>query len=127
MDQIGSQLNSTDNSDFGAYLIDLLGSEDLYIKSSNRKSKTQKLLDKYQKELTKKANNSERWARFSKYLKVKLNKNKRVIVYIDGNSFIKEQIKLLEYGTLDEVANPLMRISEEEFNSDFETKRMLTL
>lgn len=127
MDQASSQLNSSADIELGSYVMNLLDLEQALPRLVRGKTSTQRLIDGYQKTLTKKATRDGQWIKFADYLRVGITKNKKITVYIDGPDEVENEANLLEYGTPDSVANPLMRVSEEEFNADFDAKRMLRL
>lgn len=93
-------------------------------KISRKNVKFEKLIDNYQKQLLKKAIESPEWYPYAKYLKVRLENKVSIRVEFAGPKYLEDIIKLIEYGSGDSVASPLMRVSEAEFNSDFEAKRM---
>lgn len=127
MDQASSQLNSSADIELGSYVMNLLDLEQALPRLVRGKTSTQRLIDGYQKTLTKKATRDGQWIKFADYLRVGITKNKKITVYIDGPDEVENEANMLEYGTPDSVANPLMRVSEEEFNADFDAKRMLRL
>jgi hypothetical protein len=123
-----SQLGSSESSYFGLHLAELAGFE-LPVQSKTRKKpSTARLLDKYQDDLKRRADSSYEWKEFADYLAVDTSKyGGRIIVFIDGPESVREKALLLEYGTPDTVANPLMRVAEAEFNEDFQRARMFGL
>jgi hypothetical protein len=119
-----SQSGYSDISYLGSYVADLLGFDKVITKVTKRKSKTDLLLDKYRKILRFRALSSYEWQEFVDYLRVDKVEGNRIVVSIDAPTHIEDRINLLEYGTPGNVANPLMRVAEAEFNDDFELKRM---
>lgn len=122
-----SQLHNASSHDLGLYLAGLSGFYDALPTTNKILGNEDSLLKKYQEILTREAASSYDWNKFSEYLKVAKTKSNRVVVYIDGIDDLVERANLLEYGTPDKPAVPLMRTLEETFNSDFESKRMFKL
>lgn len=124
MAQAISQSHSTEGSELGSYLAELLGFNAVVPRTMRTQSQEEKLLKKYQSILKKRASSSYDWQEFAEYLKVRKGEGNRIIVYVDGPAQIISRAELLEYGTPEKVADPLMRVAEAEFNNDFEFKRM---
>lgn len=127
MTQAISQLHSPEGSALGSYLAELIGFQKSLPKALRKQSPEENLLKKYQAALIKEAQGSYEWQEFAEYLRVGRTKKNKIIVYIDGPDSVIERANLLEYGTPERVANPLMRVTEATFNSDYESKRMFKL
>lgn len=127
MAQAISQSHSSGGSELGSYLASLVGFDKAIPKPARKKNQESNLLKRYQASLLRKAMGSYDWQEFAEYLRVGKTKNNKIIVYVDGPDSVVERAQMLEYGTPDKVADPLMRVAEAEFNSDFESKRMYAL
>jgi hypothetical protein len=127
MIQAISQLRSSESSSFGSYLAELVGFESIKPKKSKHKLNVELLLDNYQSLLEKKINQSYSWKEFKDYLIVDLNEDNQVVIYIEAPDYISDEINLLEFGTPGRGPDALIRVSEAEFNNDFQSKRMFSL
>lgn len=126
MTQASSYLLPNSGMYLGLHLMQILSVSKETNKLSRKSIKLEKLLDKYQQQLLEKAISSPEWYSYAKYLKVRLENGNTVRVVFEGPSYLDDVVKLIEYGSGESVANPLMRVSEAEFNSDFEAKRMFS-
>lgn len=125
MAQAISQLQSNDGSYIGAYMSQLMGLE--ISKSGVRKGNSFKpLIQEYQLKVIKRAMSKPEWEPYAPYIKVKINDKNNIIVFIDGPVEIIEEANLIEFGDGATPANPLLRTSEAEFNSDFGWRKMGT-
>lgn len=131
MAQAISQLHSSESSYFGAYLADLSGfdlpSPASTKKKTRKKAAVEKILERYQDELVSKADKSYEWKEFSDYLVVDKTESNQIVVFVDGSEEVQRRAALLEFGTPEKIANPLMRVAEAEFNEDFQRQRMFRL
>ena len=127
MIQAISQPHSSESSSFGSYLAELVGFESIEPKRSGRRLNIDLILDKYQSILENKIQRSYSWQRFANYLVVDLDENNQVVIYIEAPDDVADEINLLEFGTPGRGPDPLIRVSEAEFNDDFQSKRMSLL
>lgn len=126
MTQASSYLLPNSGMYLGLYLAQTLGVGKESNKISRKNLKFESLLTNYQNQLIKKAKDSPEWYSYAKYLKVRLENETTIRVVFEGPAYLEDVIKLIEYGSGESVPNPLMRVSEAEFNSDFEAKRMFS-
>jgi hypothetical protein len=121
-----SQIHSPDGSALGSFFAELVDIGRMFPNGSAGLTGKDRLLAHYKDDLIRRANSSLEWNKYSEYLKVEIVNN-RISVSVSGPDYIERLASLLEYGTGDTVAVPLMRVAEAEYNEDFATKRMYKL
>jgi hypothetical protein len=121
-----SQIHSADGSALGSFFAELSDIGRMFPNVGAGLTGKARLLAHYKADLIRRANKSVEWNKYSEYLNVELVNN-RVSVVANGPDYIERSISLLEYGTGDAVAVPLMRVAEAEYNEDFATKGMYKL
>jgi len=124
MIQAISQSHSSESPSFGSYLAELVGFESITPQPKKRKLNISLLIDKYQASLNKKVKESSAWRGLEGYLVVDVEDNNQIVIFIEAPDDIADEINLIEFGTPGRPPNPLIRVSEAEFNDDFQSKRM---
>lgn len=124
MPQAFSQSKSVNGSSIGIYLTSLMGLE-VGKKGLSKEPNYKKLLTKYQMEVTRKAEQDPDWADYADYIAVILDKSNQIHVYIDADEETVAEANLIEFGSGESPARPLLRTSEAQFNADFGWRKML--
>lgn len=125
MTQALSQFSTSPGSSVGSQIADLLGVEYGKFGVSNTKN-VRKLIREYHKTLVNKARMDPNWTKFANYLEVILDNSGKLRVVINGSQAIEEAANLIEFGDGQTPANPLMRVSEAEFNANFNWRRTMS-
>lgn len=121
--QAFSQSKSSDGSPIGTYLASLMGLE-VGKRGLSKAPKFKVLLNKYQKEVINEARKDPSWFNFVDYIVVILDKTNQIRVYIDADADTIAEANLIEFGSGEVPARPLLRTSEARFNADFDWRKM---
>lgn len=124
--QASSHIKSSQGSSIVEYLNTFLGF-DFSKDGVKKKPSYTKFLEKYQKELTELAFNDQDWNAYYDILVVYLDKNNSLKIGVYGEDGLPEEIKLLEFGTGEQPARPLIRNAEARFNADFAWRKSFKL
>lgn len=124
--QASSQLKASHGSGIVNYLNTFLGLS--FEKGGVKKKQSYaKLLEKYQNELIDLAYNDQDWKIYYDILVVYFSKDNSIRIGVYGEDDLPEEIKLLEFGTGDQPARPLIRNAEARFNADFAWRKSFKL
>lgn len=126
MEQASSHLKSSHGSSIVNYLNTFLGL-DFSKNGVKKKQSYTNLVAKYQKELTELAYADPDWNIYYDVLVVYLSKDNSIKVGVYGEDDLTEEIKLLEFGTGEQPARPLIRNAEARFNADFAWRKSFKL
>lgn len=124
--QASSHLKSSQGSGIVNYLNIFLGF-DFSKNGIKKKHSYSKLIEKYQKELEELAYNDPDWKPYYDVLVVYLAKDNSIKIGSYGETGLTDELKLIEFGTGEQPANPLIRNAEAKFSADFAWRRSFKL